>query len=492
MTPDEVRELARTHHWRLLVGGEPREAADGATYESVDPSTGDVVASAPDAGTADVEDAVSRAREAAGSWDAVSVHERMCAVRRLADLLREHVDELGALDALDCGNPVTAMRGDVELAAELIERYADDGSCLTGHTFPTTTDHLHYSTRVPYGVVARIIPYNHPAMFTAARMAAPLIAGNAVVVKAPHQAPLSALRIGELFADALPAGVLSILSGVGPATGEALVRHPDVRRIGFIGSVATGRAIQRTAAEAGVKNVTLELGGKNPLIICEDADIPTAAEAAVRGMNFHWTAGQSCGSTSRLLVPSGLHDEVVDRVRAHVEAIRLGPALDERSEMGPLVSREQHAKVVSYVEGALGEGATTVTGGGRPADEALAAGWFFAPTVLTGVTPDMTVANEEIFGPVLSVLSYEDEEEAVRIANGTDYGLTASIWTRDLTRAHRLVERMEAGCVWVNTVSRHYPGTPFGGFKDSGIGREESAEEILSYTQERTAHIALG
>jgi 2-formylbenzoate dehydrogenase len=262
-----------------------------------------------------------------------------------------------------------------------------------------------------------------------------------------------------------------------------------VRRIGFIGSVRTGRAIQRAAAESGVKSVTLELGGKNALIVCEDADPAEAAAAAVRGMNFHWTGGQSCGSTSRLLVHDALHDEVVERVLAEIPGIRIGSPLDPATEMGPMISEAHRERVLGAIRDARAEGARVAAGGGPPEAPGLGAGSYVAPTVLVDVTPDMRVAGEEVFGPVLSVIRVRDDEEALRIANATPYGLTAAVWTRDLRRAHTLAHRLEAGYVWVNTVSAHFWGTPFGGVKDSGVGREEGLDELVAYTQSKTVSV---
>jgi 2-formylbenzoate dehydrogenase len=478
---------ASSRPWRMLVGGELVDGGD--TYETVDPATEQVIARVPAATAADVESAVVAAKGGLAAWQRTDVRERARTIRRLADVLLAHEQELAELDALDAGLAVTAMRGDVRLAADLMSLYADWALELRGETIPATTAHLHYTVREPYGLVLRIVPYNHPIMFAAARTAPALIAGNATILKAPDQAPLSALRMGELFAEHLPPGVLSVISGLGPVAGDALVRHPEIRRIGFIGSVPTGRLVQRAAAESGVKHVTLELGGKNPLIVFPDADLEAAAAGAVRGMNFHWTGGQSCGSTSRLLVHESVADEVVERVAELAAAVRVGLPLDPETEMGTMVSQAQYEKVLRFVDEGRRAGAQLVTGGGRPPE--FERGYFVSPTVFRGVEPGMSIAREEIFGPVLSVLSWRDEEEAVQIANGTPFGLTASVWTRDVARAHRIARELEAGHIWVNASSAHYPGVPFGGYKDSGVGREESVDELLSFTQLKTVNVAL-
>ena len=289
----------------------------------------------------------------------------------------------------------------------------------------------------------------------------------------------------------LPPGLVSVVSGSGPVTGRALVRHPAIKRIGFIGSGATGRAIQRDAAETGVKEVSLELGGKNAMIVFDDADPLAAAAAAVNGMNFATTAGQSCGSTSRLLIHESLADEVIKHVVAGLEAITVGDPADANTEMGPLITAAHRDRVAALIQAARDEGADLLTGGGRPA-AITERGYFLAPTVLAGVAPDSTLATTEVFGPVLAVLTFRDEAEALRIANAVPFGLTGAVWTSNVRRAHRLARSLEAGYIWVNGSARHFWGVPFGGVKDSGIGREESLEELQSFTTLKSVNVLLG
>ncbi|WP_224404041.1 aldehyde dehydrogenase family protein [Pseudonocardia sp. ICBG1034] len=473
--------------WTLPVGGRFRAAEGGVTYVVENPATERTLAAAPDAAPSDVDEAVRSAADAAAKWRHVDVRERGRRLRTLAEVIRAHADELAMLDALDSGNPVTAMYNDVAWGAEVLDLFADFASHLGGATIPASAENLHYTRRAPFGVVARIVPFNHPFFFAASKVAAPLMAGNAVVLKPSDITPLSALRLGELAADILPAGLLPVVTGSGPAASSALVKHPLVRRIGFIGSDRVGRIIQRDAAEVGVKEISLELGGKNALIVCPDADLDAAANGIVNGMNFAWSQGQSCGSTSRVLLHSSVADQVLDSVLAQVKEISVGSPVDPATRMGPLASRAQYDKARSYVEIATDEGATVAYGGKRP--DGLEAGYFLEPTILTDVRQGMRIEQEEVFGPVMSVLTYDDLDDAVRIANGVEFGLTGSIWTRDVSTAVTLADRLEAGYVWINGSSRHFWGMPFGGTKSSGVGREESVEELLSYTELKAVNV---
>ena len=472
--------------WRLLVGGEPRAARGGRTFQRVSPVTETVIAEVPDADASDVDDAVSAADAARSRWRDTTAVERAALVRRLADIVEEHGEELALLDAIDAGSPILSCRADVAVAAAQLRLFAGLALELKGDSIPASNA-LHVTVREPVGVVTRIVPFNHPLMF-ACKVGAPLVAGNPTILKPPEAAPLSALRLAELAAGVFPPGVFSVLVGDGPVVPDALVRHPGVRRIGFIGSERTGRAILRAAAESGIKDVTLELGGKNAMVVFADADLDAAADGAVFGMNFTWS-GQSCGSNSRLLVQREVHDEVVARVVELVEGRRIGNPLAEWSEQGTLINRAQYERSLRYIDIAVDEGAKVVAGGGRPSGPEFEHGLYVAPTVLTNVAPDARIAREEVFGPVLAVIPFDSEEEAVEIANGVEYGLTASVWTCDLDRAHRVVRAFEAGHTWINGSSRHFPNVPFGGVKGSGVGREESLEELLSYTELKAINV---
>jgi acyl-CoA reductase-like NAD-dependent aldehyde dehydrogenase len=474
----------------MLIDGAFVAAGDGAWITSVNPATEDPIGRVP-AGTAeDVRRAVAAADAAQPGWAARSIWERGALLRTLAAAIRARAQDILTLEASDTGNTIGKLRADVEIAAGYLEYFAGLGTEMKGETVPASAAGVHFTLREPYGVVARIVPFNHPFMFAAAHLAAPLMAGNTVVVKTPETSPLSGHILATCCREVLPRGVVNIVSGLGVPAGDALVRHPAIRRIGFTGSVATGLAIQRAAAEVGVKHVSLELGGKNPLIVFPDADVEKAVAAAVAGMNFSW-AGQSCGSTSRLLVHESLYARAVELTRAKVAALKLGDPLDPASEMGPVNSAGHYKRVVGFIAAGKAEGARLIHGGGRPQGAAFARGYWIEPTVFADVTPGMTVAREEIFGPVLCIGRWSSVDEVVRIANATDYGLTAALFTNDITQALTMAKRIHAGVVAINSSTMHFVGLPFGGVKNSGLGGEEALEELLSYTQAKTVHIPL-
>jgi betaine-aldehyde dehydrogenase len=463
----------------LYIGGKWVDAAAGKTFESVNPSTREKLGDVPSADQRDVDRAVKAAKIAFAEWSRVPVRERARALERLAARINEHAQELALMDSLDSGNAITGMRGDMTWTADSLNYFAGLITEIKGETSSQGPRHLNLTRRQPYGVVAKINPFNHPFRFCAEKAAAPLAAGNCVVIKGSEQAPLSSLRLGELCEGIFPPGVVNIITGDG-AVGSALVRHPDIQRIGFVGSVPTGRAIARDAAD-GLKKVTFELGGKNPIIIFPDADPQKAAAAAIKGMNMN-RQGQSCSSTSRVFVHASLHGPVVEELVRQAETLPVGMPWIDKNEVGPIVSQRQFDRVMGYIRSGVEEGAKLATGGGQPKEAALRRGWFVAPTVFDSVTPDMRIGREEIFGPVMSVMPWNEEQEMLQRANALEYGLTAAIVTNDLSKAMETAERVEVGYVWINSSGR-YLGAPYGGWKQSGIGQEECFDELLSYTQ---------
>lgn len=480
-----VDDVAR---YRMLVGGELRAARSGASIDAYNPATGELFARFPRGDAADVDDAVAAAQSAFRAWWATPPLDRAACLQRLAALIEEHAHELAMLDVTDNGSPIREMRKDAGIAAGQLRYFAGLALEQRGETIPVAHGRLNYTLRHPFGVVGRIIPFNHPLMFFATKLAAPLIAGNTIVIKPSEHTSISALRLGELARDVFPPGVVNIVTGLGSEVGDALVTHPGVRRLAFTGSAAIGRSIQARAAAHVVKVVTLELGGKNPIVVFPDADLDRAVDGAMKGMNFTWQ-GQSCGSTSRLLVHHSVREQLVERLAQRMSAMRAGPPGEETTETGAIVHRRQYEKVLGYLDVAREEGLRLVTGGRSPEGPDFAAGLFIEPTLYDDVPADSRLLREEIFGPVLVVLPFSDYDEAVRISNEVAFGLTASVFTRDLATAHAYARDVEAGYVWVNDVSMHFPGTPYGGVKDSGVGREESLEELLSYTQTKNVNI---
>lgn len=469
------------HFW----GGQWREGRNPQV--SINPSTQEPLSTFSLGGQAEIDAAVDSASQAFAGWAGTAPLERGRLLRQAAAIVRAHALELALLDAADCGNPVKAMQMDAQIAATQIEYFAGLVLENKGETLPAGPGALNYTLREPLGVVGRIFPFNHPFMFAAGKMAAPLAAGNTVVLKPPEQAPLSTLRLMELLQDVFPPGVLNCVVGAREA-GAALVAHPKVAAVGLIGSVPAGQSVLRGAAE-GMKRALLELGGKNAMIVYPDADFDAAVDGAIRGMNFTW-CGQSCGSTSRLLVHDSLHDRFVEALVSRLaQRHQPGLATHMATTMGALGSQAQWQRSMDYIALGREQGARVVTGGSRPAH--LPRGFFVEPTVFDQVQPHHRIAREEIFGPVLSVMRWTSEDEMMAVVNGLDLGLTASIWTRDLVTAHQAAARVQAGYVWVNESSIHIPGAPFGGYKLSGQGREECLQELHEFTQTKNVHVVL-
>jgi betaine-aldehyde dehydrogenase len=475
-------------HRDLYFGGAWHAPLAGRYVERTSPGDGASLGRVAEAAAQDVDAAVASARKGFREWSQVAPLERAKVLRRIAEVLRAHAEELALIDAADCGNPVREMVGDVQIAAAQLEFFAGLVTEAKGFSIPMGPSAVNFSMREPLGVVARIIPFNHPLMFCAGKSAAPLAAGNAVIVKPPEQAPLSSLRLMELIDGLLPAGALNILPG-GRETGAALAAHPGIAKVALIGSVPTGRAVMRAAADT-LKQVMLELGGKNALVAFPDADPAEAAAAIVAGMNFTW-CGQSCGSTSRAFVHVKIYDSVIQEVKARCAVYRPGPPTEMSTTMGALASKAQHERTLRYIDVGRSEGARLVCGGGPPSDPALKKGFFVEPTVFADVTQSMAIAREEIFGPVLCILKWSHAEAMLEDVNSVGYGLTCSIFTRDIDAAYRTAMRVQAGYVWINEVGRHFLGAPFGGVAQSGFGREECLEELLAFTQEKNIHVRL-
>lgn len=476
---------------KMLIGGKLVEASDASWIDAVNPADEQVMGRFPAGTTEDVARAVDAAEDAWRHWFASGIAVRHAAVSELADALDESKEELTEIEVRDSGNTVSKVRDDVRKAARGLRHFAEIAYEAQGRTIPGDGTHLHATIREPFGAVARIVPFNHPIMFAASRVGAPLLAGNSIVVKAPEQASLSVCRFAEVCSEIFPPGVVNVVTGNGVPVGDALVRDPRIRRVAFTGSVPTGQAIMRAAGDSSIKQLSLELGGKNPFVILPDADLEAASSAAVSGMNFAWQ-GQSCGSTSRVLVHEDVYESVVSDIGDRVAAIELGDPTVEDTQMGPLVTSDHLRRVMDFVAGAQHEGARLVTGGGPPAGAQFERGNWMRPTVFADVEPESDLFRNEVFGPILAITPYSDIEQAITLANGVAYGLTASIWTNDLQRAMDLVTRIRAGYVWVNEAGRRYKGTPFGGFDDSGVGREEGLEELLSYSAPKTVHINFG
>ncbi len=460
----------------------------GRMVEVTAPGSGESLGKVVEGSVADAESAIAAAKAAFKEWRRVPPLERARMLRAIAEVLRKNGDELAMIDAADCGNPYAEMVRDANAGAAQLEFYAGLVTEMKGASIPMGPDVINFSVREPYGVVGRIIPFNHPFMFAAGKSGAPLAAGNTVVLKPPEQAPLSALRLAELIDGILPPGVWNVVPG-GREVGQVLASHPDVAYVALIGSVPTGRAVAKAASDT-LKPVLLELGGKNALIAFPDADLDAVSAAVVDGMNFTW-CGQSCGSTSRAFIHEKIYDAVIERARKSIQRYRPGDPTDPATTMGSIISQVQHDRIMKYIAAGKEDGARLVTGGKRPDDPKLAKGLFIEPTIFADVTMDMRIGKEEIFGPVLSVFKWSDEDRMIAQVNQVEYGLTCSIWTNDLATAHRTAAAVEAGYVWINDVSKHFLGAPFGGYKQSGIGREECIEELLRFTREKNIHVNL-
>jgi betaine-aldehyde dehydrogenase len=463
----------------LFIGGKWQESSNGATFKTVNPSNLEVLGEVPEATNKDIDQAVLSAKSAFIEWRKVSIAERAKCLETLAKRIDDNAEELALMDAIDSGNALNGMRGDMIWTSATLRYFAGLITEIKGETSSHSPRHLNFTRRQPFGVVAKINAFNHPFRFCAEKSAAPLAAGNCLVIKGSEQAPLSGLKFGELCEGIFPDGVVNIVTG-GAEAGHSLVTHPDVSRIGFVGSVSTGRSVARAGADT-LKVVSLELGGKNPIIIFPDANPVEAASLAIKGMNMN-RQGQSCSSTSRVFVHESLHEVVKKELVKQVESLPIGEPWVESNEVGPIVSKKQFERILRLIDSANKEGAECLTGGGLPDNSELSKGLFIAPTIFDSVTPEMRIGKEEIFGPVMSIMPWSNQEKMIKAVNGLEYALTAAIVTNDLAMAMETSERIEAGYVWINSTGR-YLGAPYGGWKQSGLGQEECFEELTSYTR---------
>jgi betaine-aldehyde dehydrogenase len=449
------------------------------TYEVFNPSNGEKLCDVPISDNEELELAVQSAAKAQKLWQKTSLNQRVQALLKLCDKIQERAEEFALIDSYDSGNALTGMRKDVAMTIENIKYFCGLVREVKGETFSMESKHMNFTRYQPYGVVLKINPFNHPFRFCVEKIAAPLLMGNSLVIKNSEQAPISPLKWCELLPGIFPDGLINVITG-GPEGGSYLVKHPLIKRIGVISSVNTGIAVNKDAAPY-LKNVSLELGGKNPLMVFDDADPEFAADLAIKGMNLN-RQGQSCSSTSRVLVHKNLKDEFVKHLINKAKAIPVGLPWIEKNEIGPIVSKRQFDKVMEYIDSGKKEGAKLVLGGDNPKDPELKNGFFVNPTIFIDVKPEMKIAKEEIFGPVISVLTWESYDELIKIANSTLYGLTAMIVTNSLSNAMKTAEDVDSGYVWINTYGR-YSGAPYGGWKLSGLGVEECFEEMKSYAR---------
>jgi acyl-CoA reductase-like NAD-dependent aldehyde dehydrogenase len=467
---------------RLFIDGEWVESASGSRFLTMNPATGEVLAEVAEAGAADVAAAAAAARRAfEGPWRSLDAADRGALLWKLADAIAARSGELARLESLDNGKPVREAQIDIQMVVDTFRYYAGWATKLEGETIPVRGKILNYTLREPMGVVGAIIPWNFPLLMAAWKVAPALACGNTVVLKPAEQTPLTALELAALATEVgLPAGVLNVVPGHGETAGAALVRSPEVDKIAFTGSTSVGQIIMREAAST-LKPVSLELGGKSPNIIFADADLEAAVRGAFAGIFYN--GGQCCTAGSRLLVEESVHDALVAKLVERAERLAPGDPLDTKTRMGPLVSEEQLERVLGYIETGVAAGASLAVGGKRASYQGEEKGYWVEPTIFQRVAPEQIIAREEIFGPVLATMTFADEDEAVRIANETVYGLAAGVWTRDIKRAHRVAHRLQAGTVWINTYHPLDPASPFGGYKQSGYGRELGAYALDLYTQ---------
>ncbi|MCZ7643861.1 MAG: aldehyde dehydrogenase family protein [Planctomycetota bacterium] len=475
---------------RHFIDNQWVENATSQTFDVVNPATEEKLATCPNGGKAEIDRAVKAARKAfeSGPYSRWSGRDRGNFLRRLADLIEKHAEELAVLECLNNGKPIGELRAvDLPLTVQTLHYYAGWADKIHGETIHPPGNFFVYTRREPMGVCGSITAWNFPLVLISWKFGPAIAAGNALVHKPPEQAPLSALRFAELVREAgLPEGVFNVVTGLGETAGEALTRHMDVDKVGFTGHYQTGQLVMKAAAESNLKRVSLELGGKSPNIVLDDADLEAAVQGTLTGIFFN--QGEVCCAGSRLFLPKKLHDPFLDRLAGAAESRRVGDPLDPGTEQGAQISKEQFEKILGYIEKGKAEGAKVVAGGKRCGDR----GYFVRPTVFDGVQDGMTIAREEIFGPVVSVLPYDTLEDVARRANATNYGLGAAVFTQDLSKAHKLAGMLKSGTVWINCYNAFDASVPFGGYKMSGFGRELGQHALELYTQTKAVWVNLG
>jgi betaine-aldehyde dehydrogenase len=483
--------MSRLGEQQIWIDGQYVASHSGATFDTINPANGEVLAQVHEAGEQEVNLAVEAASRGQKIWAAMSAMERSRILRRAVEILRSRNDELAALETLDTGKPFSETASiDIVTGADVLEYYAGLVPALEGQQIPLRDTSFVYTRREPLGVVAGIGAWNYPIQIALWKSAPALAAGNAMIFKPSEVTPLSALRLGEIYKEAgLPDGVFNVLPGRGPVTGQLLTEHPGIAKVSFTGGVASGKKVMANAAGSTLKEVTMELGGKSPLIICDDADLDLAADIAMMA-NFY-SSGQVCTNGTRVFVPAAMKDALEQRLLERVARIKAGDLMDPSTNFGPMVSFPHRDNVLRYIESGKAQGARLLCGGGPLEGAAFEKGAWVAPTIFTDCRDDMTIVQEEIFGPVMSILRYDSEEEAVRRANDTDYGLAAGVVTGELNRAHRIIHQLEAGICWINTWGESPAEMPVGGYKHSGIGRENGLMTLQSYTRVKSIQLEM-
>jgi acyl-CoA reductase-like NAD-dependent aldehyde dehydrogenase len=488
--PDATASEAAVRDLKMIIGGEQVDAADGQTFEVRNPATGRVIARVPLGGKADVDRAVEAAQRAFdGPWSTWSASKRGRTLQKYSSLVKQHLEELAQLESQNVGKPITSARGEALAVSLVFEYYAGAANKHFGETIPVSRPGLDFTLREPIGVVGLIVPWNFPMNMASWKLGPALAAGNTCILKPASMTPLTALRLGELALEAgFPGGVVNVVTGPGGSAGAAIAAHPGVGKVAFTGETTTGQEIMRLAAN-NVKKVSLELGGKSPNIVFADADLARFAKEAP--LSVFDNAGQDCCARSRILVERSVHEQVVELLRESTSKVRVGDPLDDRTQVGSLVSEKQRERVRDYIRIGQEEGATLVYGGTVPDDDALAAGAFLTPAIFDGCSADMRIVREEIFGPVVSIVPFDTEDEAVRVANSTPYGLSGSIWSRDIGRAIRVVKGVKSGVLSINTNASVHTEAPFGGYKMSGMGRELGMAALDLYTETKNVFVDL-